>query len=591
MEGSGDGLGAEPSPQIGSHQMHRLTQILFALILFAAVHAHAQVVLAVPDSGWHLWLDRTARWESDSIFLPADADLRSLPVHPPTIGWDMLERSPGIVVTLPSTVEEHHWGASDFRPYRGEYAYEEEDSIVENGNYLGVSWWWHDINVPRSFAGKTVLLGIRGARLRAEVYMNEQLIGYNIITETAFTCDASKAVRPGQINRIAIRITNPGGRLDWVDTELLTWGTTKQQFHKSHGFGGLDRGIQLVAHDPVYFSDLWALNRREPGILRVCGRIMNTTRRAAKGTVRIQLLDPDSGNKARATVSQEVELAPTHESAFQTEIKFPGAELWSNEHPKLYRVQAHLKQKGTKAKHPWSDTRELKTGFRWFVADGIGKDAMLRFNGQRIRLTSAISWGFWGMNGLWPTRDLAEQEVRSAKTLGLNALQFHRNIGKAEALDAADRLGLMRYMEPGGGQTALGDRFLLYSPSPKGPIDDSGRDGDAQTFSERYMEEKIVRMIRDHRSHPSLLLYCVQNEIHPDLRNPRVFHLLRRMHEEDPSRIVVLKSGFPSGNPCNEAWMEPYSDVVHHDTGDAYCGWWDDHTVGGPGVWRDDLYK
>ncbi len=571
--------------------MSRISILVLAFALFATQQAVSQTVLAVPDSGWHLWLDRAARWESDTIFLPADVNLRSLPVHPPTIGWDMLERNPGDPVTLPSTVEEHHWGINGYRPFRGEYAYEEDDSTARNGNYLGVSWWWHDVNVPKSFSGKTVLLTIRGARLRAEVYMNEQLIGYNIITETAFTCDASKAIRPGERNRLAIRITNPGGRLDWVDTELLSWGTTTQQFHKSHGFGGLDRGVRLVAHDPIYLSDLWALNRSEPGMLRVCTRVMNRTARAARGTIRILLLDADHENSVRATASQEIEFAPTTESTFQTNVSFPAAELWSNEHPKLYRLQAQLTSKGTKGKRAWRDIREVTTGFRWFATDGIGTNARLRLNGQRIRITSAISWGFWGINGLWPTQELARQEVRSAKTLGLNALQFHRNIGKAEALDAADRLGFMRSMEPGGGQTALGDRFLLYSPSPKGPIDNSGKNSEAQLFSERYMEEKIIRMIRDHRSHPSLLMYCVQNEIHPDLRNPRVFGLLRRMHEEDPSRIVVLKSGFPSGNPCNQAWMSPYSDVVYHDTGDAYSGWWDDHTVGGPGVWKDEFYK
>jgi beta-galactosidase len=568
------------------------TIILPLLVLLVTTRSFTQNVLPIPDNGWRLWLDRSAQWENDTIFLPTDVDLHTLPVHPPTIGWKRMERDSGITVTLPSTLEEHFWGATGLRPYKGgEYAFEEEDTAVQNGNYLGVSWWVRDVYVPPSFSGKKVLLTIRGARLRAEVYLNRQLIGYNIITETAFTCDASGAIRPGRQNVLAIRITNPGGRLDWVDTELLTWGKTNQQFHKSHGFGGLDRGITLAAHDPVYISDLWALNRPEPRTLRVCGRIMNTTREQTKGTILIQLLDPDLHNSVRATASQSIRLDPSGESEFQTSIAFPAAQLWSNDHPKLYRIRARVRQEETKGKHAWTDARELTTGFRWFATDGIGSNAVLRFNGQRIRLTSAISWGFWGINGLWPTRELAEREVRSAKTLGLNALQFHRNIGKAEALDAADRLGFMRYMEPGGGQTALGDKFLLYAPSPEGPIDDSGTNGDAQTFHERYMEEKIIRMIRDHRSHPSLLLYCIQNEIHPDLRNPRIFRLLRRMHTEDPSRIVVLKSGFPSGNPCNEAWMEPYSDVVHHDTGDAYCGWWDDHTVGGPGVWRDDLYR
>ncbi|HTY60061.1 MAG TPA: malectin domain-containing carbohydrate-binding protein, partial [Bacteroidota bacterium] len=222
---------------------------------------------------------------------------------------------------------------------------------------------------------------------------------------------------------------------------------------------------------------------------------------------------------------------------------------------------------------------------------GIGRNAELRLNGLRIRLLSAISWGFWGMNGLWPTPALAEREVRDAKAFGMNCIQFHRNVGKPEVLDAQDRLGLLRYMEPGGGQTALGEKFSLYAPSPSGPVDDSGSGGEAGTFAERYMEEKIVRMVRDERSHPSLIMYSLQNEIHPDLRNPRIFHMLRLVHREDPSRIVVLKSGFPENNPVNQAWMMPYDDSVYCDRGNGYSGWWDAHTVGGPGVWKDEMYR
>jgi hypothetical protein len=83
-------------------------------------------------------------------------------------------------------------------------------------------------------------------------------------------------------------------------------------------------------------------------------------------------------------------------------------------------------------------------------------------------------------------------------------------------------------------------------------------------------------------------MYCVQNEMAPDLRNPRVHWLLRRMHEEDPSRPVVLKSGIP---PRNQAWMAPYEETIHVDRGDGVSGWRDQHTVGGPGVWQDQMYK
>lgn len=572
--------------------MKRFITLSSFIFVFLHGSAPAQTTVAVPDTGWHLWLDRKTAWEHDSLYLPADVNLSRLPTNPPTGGWKTLDDSAGIRVTLPSTVEEHFWGTQGFRRYRDEYFYEGDDSSVTNGNYRGVSWWWRSIDIPGSFKGKHVVLFIRGERLRAEVYCNSILVGYNIITETSFRCDITAAVRPGKRNVLAIRITNPGGRLDWLDTQLTTWGS--QSFHKSHGFGGLDRGIEISAHDPVSVTDLWALNTPDVRTITAHAALSNNASTPADGEIRFEILDTGRTQRALGRVDMPISLGPGVDSTVTASLTVPSAHLWDVNTPVLYTLRALVTshpRKPSKAAR-WRDRRDVKFGFRWFEADGIGTDALLRLNGRRIRLTSAISWGFWGFNGLWPTHALAEREVRAAKTLGMNCIQFHRNIGKAEVLDLQDSLGLLRYMEPGGGQTALGDSFSLYAPSPRGHIDDSGAKGQARSFAERYMEEKILRMVRDHRRHPSLLLYSIQNEIHPDLRNPRIFHLLRTIHAEDPSRIVVLKSGFPSGTPSvNQAWMQPYSPDVRYDTGDGVSGWWDDHTVGGPGVWRDEMYR
>ena len=108
-------------------------------------------------------------------------------------------------------------------------------------------------------------------------------------------------------------------------------------------------------------------------------------------------------------------------------------------------------------------SRERVFGFRWFEPVGIGTDAMLMLNGQRIRMYSAIEFGTWGFNGLWPTPELARKGDLAAKDLGLNALQYHRNLGKHEELQQDDELGLLRYMEPGGGVLSfIDDGELIY---------------------------------------------------------------------------------------------------------------------------------
>ena len=141
------------------------------------------------------------------------------------------------------------------RPYTpDEYRYAADDKqegnggpVPQNGAYFGVSWWRQEIDIPVSMAGKRIFLHVRGAHLRAEVYLNEKLVGYSIMEELPFEAELTHAAKPGGKNVLAIRITNPFGRFDWVDGLNEQWGAVK--LYRSHGFGGLDRGMTISAHD------------------------------------------------------------------------------------------------------------------------------------------------------------------------------------------------------------------------------------------------------------------------------------------------------------------------------------------------------
>jgi len=558
--------------------------LIYPILLISSI-LKSQEIIEIPDTNWKLWPDTAASWEEDALFIPGELNLSALAVNPPTGGWQALQEIPAKTITLPATVEQYFWGEFGFRPFEDEYYFEKDDPQVRNGNYKGVSWWWRDFTIPTRLAGKRFVLHLRGARLRAEIYVNQHLVGYHIITETSYQCDISQAIHVGQTNQLAIRITNPGGEMDWMDTKLHAWGSYR--FHMGHGFGGIDRDIYITIHESIFFKDFWVLNTPQIKTVVLHGLISNELTESFNGELILEILNPET-SEILLSRRKNIGIKPLSEYDIKESLEYQAAEMWSIDRPNLYKARISIE--GRVGSHQQVIQQESSRifGFRWFEADGLGENAVLRLNRQRIRLISAISWGFWGLNGLWPTPELAEREILAAKSLGLNCLQFHRNIGKTEVLDAQDYLGLLRFMEPGGGQSALGDSFSLYSKSPVKIIDTSGDGGEPGSFAEKYMEEKIIRMIRDHRSHPSLILYCIQNEIHPDLENPRIYHLLRRMHQEDPSRIIILKSGIP---PRNQAWMQPYDESIYIDRGNGYSGWWDRHTVGGPGVWKDEMYK
>ncbi len=534
-----------------------ITALVLALCAASGSQQSDLFVLQVPDSGWSLWLDQKADWRKEKAFLPDETVLSQVTPQQPTIGWTSLYQQKALMVTLPTTVEEHMWGVNGLRPYKGEYFYEAQDPDPKNGNYIGVSWWWQSFSLPESFKGKSITLNIRGAKQLAEVFVNDKLVGYSMLAESAFKCDITKAALIGKPNRLAIRITNPGGRLDWGDWSTSSLGGIA--IYGGHAFGGLDRGMTIEAHGKDYIESAWVLNRPEPKTVEVHASVQLQTKEA--DTLIASVIDPTSNKE----IAREQSKVQGNEAAdAKIRISVPSASLWKLDHPKLYKLRIWL------AGDP-KTFKDVSFGFRWFAPEGIGSNAVLKFNGERIRIFSAISWGFCGMNGLWPTPYLAEKEVKVAKQLGLNAVNFHRNVARTESLDAADRLGLLRYTEPGGGMV------LFWNNGPK---DDS---------FQRYMLSKIRQMVRDHRSHPSLMMYVVQNELNDDSYKHRMAEkAVRLIHSEDPSRVVVLKSGL--GGP-GQMLMLPYDDNLYVDKGDGYSGWFDEHTVGYPDSWNDANYE
>ncbi|HEX3730585.1 MAG TPA: hypothetical protein VHV47_12320, partial [Opitutaceae bacterium] len=523
---------------------------------------------AVPDSDWNIWPDVQAAWKSDRIYLPEDVDLAALPVNPPTGGWEALDRPRDRVVTLPTTIEQYHWGMTGFRPYHEEYKFEATDPEVKNGAYYGVSWWWRDLDLAAEFIGRRILLHVRAARQRAEVYLNRKLVGYSIMEELPFTCDLTAAARSGR-NQLAIRITNPGGRLDWVDGNRLDWAGL--QFQKSHGFGGLDRGLVVSAHGPVRIADSWALNRPEPKTITAFAAIENAAGGRGAGRVRFAVVDPASG-RVLASQEQPISAVGGEEGKASAELAAPEAEIWDLDHPRLYLLRTEWIPDDPSAE---GDLREVEFGFRWFAAEGIGQDALFRLNGRRIRLYTSISWGFWALNGLFPTPEMAEREVAAAKGFNLNTLNFHRNLAKEEVLAIQDRRGLLRCLEPGGGSQAVAPR------------------GRAPGFAERYMEAKILGMIRAFRGHPSVVHYILQNEGRLDQDNPALLALFARMRAEDPSRSIVGTDGFVMRN--TEIWERAYSGQVLRSEKPATAeggaaGWWVDHSGHATDVWQDACY-
>lgn len=538
-----------------------LRRLLLSMLCGLTLAAQAQpgggrFVQDLSSQDWHLWLDPAAPWAHDQLHAPP-VDVARLPVHPPTGGWARLASGEGKTVHLPATVEQYHWGQNG-------------NAFGLSGNYLGVSWFTTKLAVPAALQGQRVVLRFESVRLRAEVFVNQQLAGYDLVNSTPFEIDISRLVRYGQANEVAVRITDPNGNFDWRDSQNFMWGDYRTI--PTHGFGGITGGVELVATPRVYVQDVFVKNKPALREVDVQVTLDNQTAQPTRGSLRLAVTE--AGGAQPTVFTKEVPLAqlPTGLSTRTVTVRVPAARLWSVEHPNLYHVTATLTPAAGRA-----DTYRQRFGFRWFeVRDVAGGDRQFFLNGQRIVLRTAISWGFWPVNGLAPTDALARKQVETAKALGLNMLNFHRTIGQANVLDYADELGLLYFEEPGGNS---------YPANLFAATDSLGKQQTAFYLATRT--EKLLRMVRRDRNHPALVIYNLHNERGAPPEAPDRAEM-SAAHALDETRMLTYNSsnGDPTlgPNPRFKLHLRPY-DARFYD-----YGWFDQHHAGGPGVYNNALY-
>ena len=529
--------------------------------LGASVTLHAEssgktfrTEIRLSGDGWMLWRDVKAQWTNDELFLPP-VDISKLTTNPPTCGWPSLYScKDAISVSVPGTVEEYLFTNSKPGEMNPKNLY---------GPLQGVSWWFRTLRVPPVPTGGRLLLQFEAVSMRAEVYVNRKLVGYDLIGHTPFEVDITDAVKPGEECQLAVRVTNPGGNWTWVDFRQISWG--ENLIPHQHSFGGLTGGIKLVAVPPVYVDDLYVQNTPALREVNVRVTVRNRMSESVKRDLLVQVAEKanPAAEVFKKTINDVVFMPG--ETCTTVKVYVAGAKLWDLDHPNLYLCSSSLANNQQQI----TDTYSQPFGFRWFAMDGIGSNAVLRLNGKRIVLRTAISWGFWPANGVTPTPELAEKQIRLAKDLGLNMLNFHRCIGTPMVMDKADELGLLYFEEPGG-----------YVSGGKLPL------------GQGMAREKLFRMVKRDRNHPSLVIYNMINEqwiaFGAD-KDETIYAVhtndMRAAHALDPSRIMLYTSAWAERENRAKTHMRPMDNQIY------LSGWWDNHRATGPAVWLQDYYQ
>lgn len=537
----------------------RVSIILF-ILLYACVLTKAQkpvrFELDLSNSNWKLWLDTGAKWVNDKLYAPP-VDVKTIPVHIPTGGWNALKKAVGKTVHIPATVEQYYWGSNG-------------NTFGLAGNYVGVSWFTTSFTVPATQKGKRIALQFDAVRFRAEIFINGKLAGYDLVNSTPFEIDITDYVNYGSINEIAVRITDPNGNFDWRDSQNFMWGDYRT--NPTHGFGGITGKVRLVTTSKVYTSDVFIKNKPKANEVDVEVKTNNLSGREVDGALWLEVKEAKTNGKVVYQHSYPLWKLPVGNSTKSFTITVDNAKLWSVDTPSLYVLNAVWKGADKSV-----DSYSQRFGFRWFEVRDVAGDKQYYLNGKRIVLITSISWGFWPVNGIAPSDELARKQIEDAKKLGMNMLNFHRTIGQRNVLDYADELGLLYFEEPGGNQYPA-ERFNATDSLARMQAD----------FYFATRNEKLFRMIKRDRNHPSLVIYNMHNERGAPPQKQDSAQMLAG-HKLDETRIMTYNSSNGAIKIGPDTRFKLH--LLPYDFKFRDYGWFDQHHAGGPGTYHDNLYQ
>ncbi len=188
---------------------------------------------------------------------------------------------------------------------------------------------------------------------------------------------------------------------------------------------------------------------------------------------------------------------------------------WDCDHPYLYTLRLLLKIKDEKVEvtenfgirkiHVTQD--EIYVNNQKFYVRGYirGRDAHDHPN-------------FLGL----PLEEYYAKNIANAKKYGFNFIRFHSRVPLEECFRVADKLGIFIHIE-------IRDYYGKYQKK-RSMMNDEG---------ELISCEKWIDIILKCRNHPSLMVYCMGNEIKHPGTNPQIAEISNITKSLDPTRLFI----------------------------------------------------
>jgi len=515
------------------------------------------------DGNWLFMPDQDlTSAKAPSALEVSDTDWHVIPVPSlwtPTLGWLHGEKG------MPDLT-----GLSAYKGPSDQLIVEEFDRVnaqTFDWKNTRAGWYRHYVDLPSEVAGKQFTLVFDAIAKTSEVWVNGIKVGANVGMFREVDCDIGGAVKPGR-NVIAVHVIGnserkaPGPRK--VEAVAVSVEVTAEMLQSiPHGMmdnesRGIWQPVKLVITNPVRVGEVFIQPRLDGATANI--EILNSDSR--EHTVDLAYAIRDARDGAVLTMGTEPRTV-TVPAGGKTSTKIETAKLqpklWSPREPNLYSLSLHLAEHGKAL-----DDQATRFGFRTFICDGgkfllNGKPYWLR-GGNHTPATLRPNDGA-----------LARRFMRMAREGNVWVTRSHALPFTKTWFEAADEVGFGVSME------GTWPWLMIKGEPPKPELI-------------RLWKEEFSQLMRQHRNHPSLLFWTVNNEMNfahfdeadvPLLKRKWAVldDMIRTMRKIDPTRPVSAYSGYTRKGARKgfEAVVKP----GHLDDGDiddahVYYNWYNE---------------
>ncbi len=379
---------------------------------------------------------------------------------------------------------------------------------LEEQDYEGVAFYRREFEVPAEWKGQAVRLQFDAVNYVAEVWVNDQVVGFHEGGFTPFAFRVDELIDPGKTNTVTLRVLGPlmlrEARFDGIgrlETPQWRGGLT----------GGIWQSVRLVATPSAYFEDVFIEPRRREGSVELHASLSNPGPQAA--AVLVSLTIREAGGEVVAKRSVELTLQPGLNDA-HWRLEIPNAKPWTPNSPNLYRVDAQLV-----VDESLSDRWTHRFGMRELTL----KESGFELNGEPVFIKAAFFEGLYPRKIATPDSvEMARREIRLAKEAGFNTIRPWRHPPVRWWLELADEMGVMVLASPAV------ECMTLPASSPQ--------------LASR-VEREIRQTVLHNRNHACI----VQWELFNEIQRPVLSQLMRPMalavRTLDPTRLILDESG------------------------------------------------